>query len=154
MHQAQVWKVLFMKTRLDVTSLLKLLVTRKLLDNATNSTPAAPVNPLDYVGITGKNSLVASGTRVLGTTDYAPGPGLEGVVHENTSGRDFASQTTSYKKAPGISGQVRENQSKNNATNSTPAAPVNPLDYVGISLVGKKFKAVNPDTYYVKKNEN
>ena len=48
------------------------------------------------------------------------GPGLEGVVHENTSGHDLGSQTTRYNKAPGISGQVRENQSKNNATNQGP----------------------------------
>ncbi|PWA46736.1 hypothetical protein CTI12_AA505500 [Artemisia annua] len=89
-------------------------------------------------------------TRMSGKTEYGSGPGFDDIAPKNTSEPGLGSQTTSYDKPPGISGQVRENQSKNNATNTTPAAPVNPQDCDGISYVGRKFKAVNP----VKKNEN
>ncbi|PWA93692.1 hypothetical protein CTI12_AA051780 [Artemisia annua] len=125
------------------------LVNDRRFDSYVNAQPPSykHVRP-------GQNSSVASSTRELGTTEHGSGPGFDDIGRKNTSEPGLGSQTTSYNKAPGVSGQVRENQSKNNATNTTPAAPVNPQDYVGISLVGKKFKAVNPDAYYVEKNEN
>nr|GEV71002.1 hypothetical protein [Tanacetum cinerariifolium] len=103
----------------------------------------------------GENSLVGGSTRGLGTTDeYKSGPGFDGVGHQNTSERGMGSHATSYQPPPGHSANLHQNTSATaNATTTTPA-PVNPLDYVGISLVGRKFKAVNPDAYYVEKNEN
>ncbi|GKC24198.1 hypothetical protein Tco_1026348 [Tanacetum coccineum] len=104
----------------------------------------------------GENSLVGgSSTRGLGTTDeYKSGPGFDGVGHQNTSERGLDSHATSYQPPPGHSANLHQNTSATaNATTTTPA-PVNPLDYVGISLVGRKFKAVNPNAYYVEKNDN
>ncbi|GKB91040.1 hypothetical protein Tco_0963312 [Tanacetum coccineum] len=48
-----------------------------------------------------------------------------------------------HEAAPGVDGFGRE---------STNDAPVNPQDVVGISLVGRRFKDVNPTAYYVERN--
>ncbi|GKA32571.1 hypothetical protein Tco_0718938 [Tanacetum coccineum] len=106
----------------------------------------------------GENSLVGgSSTRGLGTTDeYKSSPGFDGVGHQNTSERGLGSHATSYQPPPGHSANLHQNTSTTATANdnATATTPVNPLDYVGISLVGRKFKAVNPDAYYVDKNEN
>ncbi|PWA58746.1 hypothetical protein CTI12_AA382450 [Artemisia annua] len=84
--------------------------------------------PPDYE-TKGSNS-VASGASGLGLTDKfvvkaAPAPGFTGIGPQNQSKVDEKSANTT---------------------------PGNQQDVVGISLVGRRFKDVNPTAYYVEKN--
>ncbi|PWA46735.1 hypothetical protein CTI12_AA505490 [Artemisia annua] len=110
--------------------------------------------PPDYE-TKGSNS-VASGASGLGLTDKSivkAAPGMEVVVHDNPSGAilNYKTTSTSYNPAPGFTGIGPQNQSKvdEKSANTTPG---NQQDVVGISLVGRRFKDVNPTAYYVEKN--
>nr|GEU33452.1 hypothetical protein [Tanacetum cinerariifolium] len=85
-------------------------------------------------------------TRRLGTTDkYKSGQDFDGVGHQNTSEHRMGSHATSYQRPPGHSANLHQNASATTNATTTTLSLVNPLDYVGISLEGRKFKAVNPD---------
>lgn len=93
----------------------------------------------------GQNSLVASG---LGTTEYGSSPDFDDIGPRNISKPSLESHTTSYNEAPGHSANLRQNTSATATSNTTTPTSANQVDYTGISLIGPRFKAVNPDAYH------
>ncbi|PWA69455.1 hypothetical protein CTI12_AA297790 [Artemisia annua] len=122
-------------------------------DRGLNQDPYVNGHLPSYTDIRPRGNSVATVTRVLGTTEYGSGPGFDDIGPKNTSEPGLGSHTTTYNKPPEHSANLHENTSAT-ANTTTPMTSVDPHDYVGISLVGKKFKVVNPDAYYVEKNEN
>ncbi|GJT81848.1 hypothetical protein Tco_1056190 [Tanacetum coccineum] len=93
-----------------------------------------------------------NGTRPLDQPDFGgQQPSRSDLVHKNFS--ETGGQDQVHAKAPGVSsagGQRNPSQVPDQDT----APAINQLDYVGISLVGRRFKDVNPTAYYVEKNDN
>lgn len=72
-------------------------------------------------------------------------------ARQNNS-RSVVGDVTSYDDpAPTLSGAAHREGSTNGTIDDS--GSINPLDYVGISLVGKRFKMVNPEAYYVEKDD-
>ncbi|GJX94001.1 transferase, chloramphenicol acetyltransferase-like domain protein [Tanacetum coccineum] len=79
-------------------------------------------------------------------------PGVDGFGRGNASQPSInGNNGENHANAPTFTANGRENIS-NIPKESTNAAPVNPQDVVGISLVGRRFKDVNPTAYYVERN--
>ncbi|KAI3705586.1 hypothetical protein L1987_75825 [Smallanthus sonchifolius] len=72
---------------------------------------------------------------------------ISDLVHKNNSGYDV-SNGKSEARPPTQSDFAERDRSDNGGAKS-----VNPADYAGISLVGKRFKLVNPEAYYVEKDD-
>ncbi|PWA42861.1 hypothetical protein CTI12_AA540770 [Artemisia annua] len=79
-------------------------------------------------------------------------PGVDGF------GRGIASKPSlnstyveNHANAPGFTGIGPQNKSKVDEKSAS-TTPGNQQDVVGISLVGRRFKDVNPTAYYVEKN--
>ncbi|GJW97467.1 hypothetical protein Tco_0179275 [Tanacetum coccineum] len=113
--------------------------------------------PPDYQ--TKATNSITGGASGFGLTDtrssvVKAAPGVEVAVHDNLSGANLSSKsaTSSYKPAPGYTGIGPQNLSKVDEESANNANPVNQQDIVGISLVGRRFKDVNPTAYYVEKN--
>ncbi|KAI3705587.1 hypothetical protein L1987_75826 [Smallanthus sonchifolius] len=68
------------------------------------------------------------------------------LLHDNKSGYDV-SDGKSEERPPTQSDFAERERSNNGGFDG--AESVNPADYAGISLVGKKFKLLNPEAYYV-----
>ncbi|PWA76533.1 hypothetical protein CTI12_AA211070 [Artemisia annua] len=98
-------------------------------------------------GVTEKS--MTSGPRPLDPPDLGgQQPSRSDLVHQNHSvpgGQDHVPA-----QAPSVSAAGRRQNPSQTAEDTTPA--INQLDYVGISLVGRRFKDVNPTAYYVEKN--
>ncbi|KAK9072511.1 hypothetical protein SSX86_008945 [Deinandra increscens subsp. villosa] len=92
-------------------------------------------------------------------TDYVGQPqGFSDLVHQNNSQYDVTTDNNIAKSeaevaAPTISGVAQRDPSNNGSGSGGGTETVNPVDYAGISLVGRRFKLVNPEAYYVEKDD-
>ncbi|KAK9048006.1 hypothetical protein SSX86_033031 [Deinandra increscens subsp. villosa] len=84
--------------------------------------------------------------------------GFSDLVHQNNSQYDVTTDSNIAKSeaevaAPTISGVAQRDPSNNGSGSGGGTETVNPVDYAGISLVGRRFKLVNPEAYYVEKDD-
>ncbi|KAL8232005.1 hypothetical protein R6Q57_001783 [Mikania cordata] len=83
-----------------------------------------------------------------------PAQGYSGLLHNNNSGcaGNLTADGNGEAQPPSFSGAGQRDRSNNGVSGDIDT--VDPMDYAGISLVGKRFKLVNPDAYYVEKDES
>ncbi|MFS7990581.1 hypothetical protein Hanom_Chr11g01060491 [Helianthus anomalus] len=89
--------------------------------------------------------------RGLSSTSFGgQAPGLSGVVHNVMSLHEVTSKVASEAKAPTpMTGVAERERSNKGESDEAEADNDNQQDLVGVSMVVKKFKPVNPEAYDV-----
>ncbi|KAI3705588.1 hypothetical protein L1987_75827 [Smallanthus sonchifolius] len=78
------------------------------------------------------------------------GQSISDLLHDSKSGYDVSDAKP--EERPPTESDFADRERSNTGGSDGTAESVNPADYAGISLVGKKFKLVNPEAYYVEKD--
>ncbi|XP_035836266.1 uncharacterized protein LOC118484335 isoform X1 [Helianthus annuus] len=92
----------------------------------------------------------------LNSTSFGQPPGRSGEVHNIMSANEVTGKVASEAKAPTFTPIVERDQS-NKGLESNEAEGDNDnqqQEHVGVSMVGKKFKPVNPEAYYVEDEDD
>ncbi|KAJ0512019.1 hypothetical protein HanIR_Chr11g0558551 [Helianthus annuus] len=97
------------------------------------------------------NQLSDSG---LNSTSFGQSPGRSGEVHNIMSANEVARKVASEAKAPTFTPIVERDQSNKGESDEAEADNDNKQEHVGVSMVGKKFKPVNPEAYYVEDDDD
>ncbi|KAJ0512065.1 hypothetical protein HanIR_Chr11g0559061 [Helianthus annuus] len=91
----------------------------------------------------------------LNSTSFGQAPGLSGEVHNIMSANEVNSKVDSEEKAPTFTPIVERDQSNKGESDEAEADDDNQQqEHVGVSMVGKKFKPVNPEAYHVEDDDD
>ncbi|KAJ0873075.1 hypothetical protein HanRHA438_Chr11g0530871 [Helianthus annuus] len=97
------------------------------------------------------NQLSDSG---LNSTSFGQPPGRSGEVHNIMSANEVTGKVAGEAKAPTFTPIVERDQSNMGESDEAEADNENQQEHVGVSMVGKKFKPVNPEAYYVEDDDD
>ncbi|KAJ0512013.1 hypothetical protein HanIR_Chr11g0558481 [Helianthus annuus] len=88
------------------------------------------------------------------TNSSGQAPGLSGAMPNIMSANEVTSKVSTEAKAPTFTPIVEREQSNKGESDEAEADNDNQQqEHVGVSMVGKKFKPVNPEAYYVEDDD-
>ncbi|KAF5784351.1 hypothetical protein HanRHA438_Chr11g0530081 [Helianthus annuus] len=87
------------------------------------------------------------------TSSSGQAPGLSGAVHNIMSANEVTSKVSSEAKAPTMTGVAERDRSNKGESDEAEQDNDNEQELVGVSMVGKKFKPVNPEAYDVEDDD-
>ncbi|XP_035836283.1 uncharacterized protein LOC110891458 [Helianthus annuus] len=93
--------------------------------------------------------------RGLSSTSFSgKAPGLSGAGHNIMSANEVTSKVASEAKAPTMTGVAERDRSNKGESDEAEEDHDNEQKLVGVSMVGKKFKPVNPEAFYVEDDDD
>ncbi|KAJ0873038.1 hypothetical protein HanRHA438_Chr11g0530481 [Helianthus annuus] len=91
----------------------------------------------------------------LNSTSFGQAPGRSGEVHNIMSANEVTGKVAGEAKAPTFTPIVERDESNKGESDEAEADNDNEQqEHVGVSMVGKKFKPVNPEAYYVEDDDD
>ncbi|MFS7990602.1 hypothetical protein Hanom_Chr11g01060751 [Helianthus anomalus] len=93
--------------------------------------------------------------RGLSSTSFSgKAPGLSGAGRNIMSANEVTSKVASEAKAPTMTGVAQRDRSNKGESDEAEEDNDTEQELVGVSMVGKKFKPVNPEAFYVEDDDD